>query len=458
MPDPLTDRRLPRRLVLGSAVGLGAAATVAACSPAAQQDAPAGDGTGGEQRTVTLRLWDEQVAEAYRVSFEAFTEANPDIRVETTLVAYADYFTKLRTDVAGGNADDLFWINGSYIQPYIDNGNLVEIGSAFDAQRGDWIQPAVEQYTSGGTLWGVPQLTDGGIAIYYNAELLEQAGLTPEDLTDLTWVPGGGDGDTFLPVLQRLTVDAQGRRGDEEGFDGSDPGSWGYSAAQDLQGIYYNFVGSAGGQFQQPDGTFVFDSPEGRDAFSYVVDLINTHQVSPAASNTNDNGDFTRDQFLQGKIALFQSGIYNLKNVADGADFEWGIVPIPAGPAGRVSVVNNIVVAGNAAAADTEAATRVLQWLGSAEGASYIGAEGAALPAVTGAQQSFSDYWAEQDVDPSQFAEQGAQPSIGAPTGQNYGAALTAWKPFFDEMFLGRTPVEEALTQAQQAANEAING
>ncbi|SDE62865.1 ABC transporter substrate-binding protein [Auraticoccus monumenti] len=450
--------RLSRRLLLGSAVGLGAAAGVAACSPAAQQQEAGPGSSGGAQKTVTLRLWDEQVAGAYEKSFEAFTAANPDIAVTTTVVAYADYFTKLRNDVGGGNADDLFWINGSYIQPYIDNGNLMEIGSAFDAQRPDWIQPAVEQYTRDGRLWGVPQITDGGIAVYYNAELLEAAGLTPEDLTDLTWVPGGGSGDTFLPVLQQLTVDGSGRRGDEDGFDGTDPGSWGYSAAQDLQGIYYNFLGSAGGAFQDEAGRFVFDSPQGRDAFGYLVDLINTHRVSPAASNTNDNGDFTRDQFLQGTIALFQSGIYNLKNVADGADFEWGIVPIPAGPQGRVSVVNNVVVAGNADAADAEATTRVLQWLGSAEGASYIGAEGAGLPAVVGAQTSFEEYWSAQDVDPSLFAEQGQQPSISAPTGENYGAALTAWKPSFDEMFLGRTPVAEALAEAQTAANEAISG
>lgn len=459
IPMPLRSARpVTRRLVLGSAVGLGAAATVAACSPAAQQDSPAPSGSGGLATTVTLRLWDEQVEKAYAKSFQAFTAANPDITVETTLVAYADYFTKLRSDVGGGNADDLFWINGSYIQPYIDNGNLLEIGSDFDAQRADWIQPAIEQYSRDGKLWGVPQLTDGGIGIYYNKKLLEDAGLTPDDLTDLTWVPGGGAGDTFLPVVQKLTVDAQGTRGDEDGFDGSDPDTWGYSAAQDLQGIYYNFLGSAGGAFQTEDGMFVFDSPEGRDAFGYIVDLINTHQVSPAASNTNDNGDFTRDQFLQGKIALFQSGIYNLKNVADGADFEWGIAPIPAGPKGRVSVVNNVVVVGNADAADSAAVTRVLQWLGSAEGASYIGAEGAALPAVTGAQPAFAEYWASQDVDPNQFAEQGRQPSIAAPTGQNYGAALTAWQPIFNEMFLGRKPVEEALPEAQEAANAAMTG
>ncbi len=41
------------------------------------------------------------------------------------------------------------------------------------------------------------------------------------------------------------------------------------------------------------------------------MDLINKEHVAPSAADTNDNGDFSRDQFLQGKIALFQSGAYN---------------------------------------------------------------------------------------------------------------------------------------------------
>ncbi|WP_392508872.1 ABC transporter substrate-binding protein [Naumannella halotolerans] len=431
-----------------SVVGLAAA-----CSPAASGD----QGGDGEQQVVTVRVWDEQVQKAYDASFAEFEQANPDIDVQTVLVPFSDYFTKLRTDVSGGNADDLFMMNGSYVQPYIEAGQLMEIGSDFDDLRDGWLPAAVEQYTFDGTLYGVPQLTDGGIAVYYNADLLAEAGLSPEDLNDLTWSPDGG-ADTFLPVAQKLTVDESGTRADEEGFDGSKPGTWGYSAAQDLQGIYYNFIGSNGGQFQQPDGTFTFASPESQEAFQYLVDLINTEQVSPDASNTNDNGDFTRDQFLQGNIALFQSGTYNLKNVAEGADFEWGIAPIPAGPDGAVSVVNNVVTAGNANSDVPEATTRVLQWLGSPEGASYIGAEGAALPAVTGAQQGWNDYWAAQGVDPSQFAKQGELPAMQAPTGSNYSAALDAWKPIFNEIFLGRTSVAEGLPEAEQAANEAMQG
>ncbi|NLT30129.1 MAG: sugar ABC transporter substrate-binding protein [Propionibacterium sp.] len=403
-----------------------------------------------------MRLWDEQIQKAYDESFAEFEKQNDDIDVQTVLVPWADYFTKLRTDMSGDNADDIFMINSSYIEPYIANDNLMEIGADYDDLKEDWVPAAVEQYTYDGTLWGVPALTDGGIAVYYNADLLAEAGVTPEDLNDLTWSPDG-QGDTFLPIARKLTKDAAGVRGDEDGFDGANPDVWGYSAAQDLQGIYYNFVGSNGGEFQDEDGTFIFDSPEAAGAFQYLVDLINEHQVAPAASNTNNNGDFTRDQFLQGKIALFQSGVYNLKNVADGADFEWGIAPMPAGPEGRVSVVNTIIVAGNAGSDTPEETQRVLRWLGG-DGAKFLGESGAAMPAVISAQDAYNEYWAGQDVDPSQFVEQGNEQSIGAPSGENYGAAVGAFKPVFDEIFLGRTPVEEGLASAQSAANDAMNG
>ncbi|MFT4109038.1 ABC transporter substrate-binding protein [Propionicimonas sp.] len=452
MTAPLSRRTFMTGLA-GAAL-LGAAG----CSPAQQQASSSASASGsGASGSVTVRLWDEQVQKAYDASFAAFSTQNPGITVKTVLVPWADYFTKLRTDVGGGNADDIFMMNGSYLQPYVTSNSLLEIGSDFDSLKSDWVPAAVEQYTRDGKLWGVPQLTDGGIAMYYNKTLLDDAGITPEQLTGLVWAPDGGSADTLLPILKKLTIDSAGRRGDESGFNGAKPTQWGYSAAQDLQGIYYNFIGSNGGQFQDDTGAFVFASDASVAAFQYIVDLINTHKVSPAASNTNDNGDFTRDQFLQGKIALFQSGVYNLKNVSDGAKFEWGIAPLPAGPAGAVSVVNSVIVSGNAKTRNPEATTAVLKWLGSGDGAKFIGSSGAAMPAVTSAQQAFTDYWSAKQVDPSQFAKQGSMPSISAPAGENYGAAYSAWKPIFNEIFLGRTPVAEGLQKAQDAANKAVS-
>ena len=42
---------------------------------------------------VTVRLWDAQVATAYRESFAAFSHEHPDIEVRTNVFSYASYST-----------------------------------------------------------------------------------------------------------------------------------------------------------------------------------------------------------------------------------------------------------------------------------------------------------------------------------------------------------------------------
>ena len=44
------------------------------------------------------------------------------------MVAYSTYFDTLRTDVAGGSADDIFWISNAYLAGYADSGRLMDIG------------------------------------------------------------------------------------------------------------------------------------------------------------------------------------------------------------------------------------------------------------------------------------------------------------------------------------------
>ncbi|BBZ67851.1 sugar ABC transporter substrate-binding lipoprotein UspC [Mycolicibacterium insubricum] len=398
---------------------------------------------GPSDRTVlTLRLWDPQIGAAYRKSLDAFTAANPDIEVRIDTVAYAGYFDSLRADVAGHSADDVFWLNSSYLAPYADSGRLLPIEA-----DPDWEPSVVGQFTRGGTLWGVPQLTDAGIALYYNRDLLAAAGVGPDDLADLRW---GTDADTLRPLLARLTVDTVGRSAADPGFDAGRTRTWGYNAANDLQAINLNYLASAGGRLVTEDA-FTFDSPAGRTAFGYLVALINTDRVAPPASATNNNGDFSRNQFLAGKMALFQSGTYNLAMIAGSADFGWGIAPMPAGPQGRVSVTNGIVAAGNAATAHPEQVRRLLAWLGSAEANAYLGADGVAIPAVRSAQHGYLQYWAGRGVDVAPFFDVLAGPHAEVPAGAGVPAGLAAIKPFFDEMFLGRLPVDTALARAQAA-------
>ena len=406
-----------------------------------REDDPAG------RIVVTVRLWDDQVAAAYRESFDAFSREHPDIEVRTNLVSYASYFDTLRTDVAGGGADDVFWINNSHFAEYADNDRLMPI-----TPSADWEPSVVGQFTRGGVLWGVPQLTDAGIALYYNSDLLDAAGISPAMLGAARWDPDPAS-DTLRPMLARLTVDTGGRTAGTTGFDPRRVRQWGYNAANDLQGITLNYIGSAGGVFSDGD-RFAFDNPQSATALRYVIDLINTDHVAPPASDTNDNGDFSRNQFLAGRMAVFQSGTYNLAQVAGQAPFRWGVAMLPAGPAGRVSVTNGIVAAGNPATRHPEAVRAVLDWLGG-DGNTYLGRNGAAIPAVLSAQRVYFDHWEARGVDVSPFFAVLDGPRVEAPGGSGFAAGFQAITPFFDEMFLGRRPVAETLASAQRAANTA---
>ena len=405
---------------------------------------------------VTVRLWDQQVAKAYRQSFAAFTRLHPDIEVQTDVVSYSTYFNTLRTDIAGGSADDIFWISNAYLSGYADSSRLMDIGKTLGPQASSaWEPSVVEQFTRGGTLWAVPQLTDAGIALYYNADLLAAAGVDAAALTALRWSPDGGD--TLRPLLARLTVDADGRTAATPGFDAQRVRQWAYNAANDAQGIYLNYIGSAGGVFQAGD-RFAFDNPGAIEAFSYLVKLINRDHVAPPASDTNDNGDFCRNQFLAGKIALFQSGTYNLASVAAQASFRWGVALLPAGPKGRVSVTNGIAAAGNSASAHPDAVRQVLAWMGSNEGNQYMGWHGSAIPAVRSAQRVYFDYWAAKKVDVRPFFAVLNGPRIDAPGGPSFAAGNQKIKPYFDEMFMGRSDVSTTLHRAQEGANAATCG
>jgi multiple sugar transport system substrate-binding protein len=404
---------------------------------------------------VTVRLWDEQVAAAYRESFDEFTHEHPNIEVKVNVVAYSTYFDTLRTDVAGGSADDIFWISNAYFAGYADSGRLMDIAETLGTNAfRSWEPSVVNQFTRHGVLWGVPQLTDAGIALYFNADLLDAAGIQLKELVGLRW--SLGDNDTLRPLLARLTIDSDGRSAATPGFDPGRVRQWGYNAANDLQGIYLNYIGSAGGVFSVGD-RFAFANPQAVDAFDYLVRLINTDHVAPPASDTNDNGDFSRNQFLAGRMALFESGTYNLATVADQAHFRWGVAMLPIGPKSRVSVTNGIAAAANSATKHPDAVRQVLDWMGSRRGNGFLGAHGAAIPAVLAAQPVYHLYWASRGVDVSPFFKVLNAPRIPAPGGAGFAAGFDALKPYFDEMFLGRRAVASSLADAEAAANSAAS-
>src|SRR5690606_19944129 len=270
-----TARR--RRRTLGTAAAAAAAVVLASCSPGADDADDGGSASEGGGTTVTFRLWDERAAPAYEESFDAFNAQQPDIRVEVEVVPWADYWERLPLDLSSGEMADIFWTNTSNFGRYADSGDLIDISEALGTDHDEWEASVAELYERDGSLWGVPQLWDS-IALYYNADLVEQAGVDPESLR---WQPpqaGGQDAgpeDTLLDAARALTTDEQGRHPGQRGFDRGSTQVFGFNSQADLQAIYIDFLAQNGGTWQDGD-EFAFATPEGEEAFQYLVDMINT--------------------------------------------------------------------------------------------------------------------------------------------------------------------------------------
>ena len=439
---------MKRRFVTATALIGAASMLMAACSQGGSASSEAGT-------SLTLRLWDDQAAQAYEAALPAFTEET-GITVNVEVVPWSDYFTGLRSELAAGTGPDVFWSNTNNYTEYARGGKIVNIDEEFPAsERDGWLQGAIDQYTVDGKLYGVPVLTDPSIAVYYNKSLLDAAGVSIDDLQNLSWDPNAST-DSLREITRKLTLDSSGRNAADPAFDADHIVQYGYNAALDGQAMLIPYLGSAGATCRMRAVALRLRAPRvtPRSATWWTSSTRSTWP--PSAADTNDNGDFSRDQFLQGKIALFQSGAYNLANVAEGASFEWGLAPQPKGPAGAVTVGNSVVAAGSTASANPEAQHKLLAWLAGKDGGAALGKTGAGFPANEKAQATWTAYWSDKGVDTSVMAKTPSG-TIMAPFGAKLGAAMDAYNGVLKEVFLGRTGVHEGVQAAQDAANAAID-
>lgn len=403
---------------------------------------------------LTMRIWDDGFVPAYRASLDEFTERT-GIAVTLEVTPWERYADELRGQVADASAPDLFWLNNTAAGTYADAGALVNIDAALaEGSREAWDPRVTEQFEREGHLWAVPQFTDAGVAVFYNADVLAAAAVSADELENLSWSLDPAT-DSYLPMARALTLDAAGVAATETSFQASKVEVWGTSLSYDLQAVLLPFLGSAGAQFQDGE-QLAFAEGQGPQALNYVVSAIHDAKVAPPPADTNADPELTRELFLEGRIAMFQSGIYSLREVADRAEFEWGIATLPAGPAGRVSVTNGIGVAGNAKSAAPHSVVQLLEWLGSEEGNVSLGADGQAVPAVLDAQPVFFEFWSAKGVDVSPFFTVLNGDTIAPPIGARFWRAQDAYDPLLHEVFVGTRPVAEGVVSAQDAANAAL--
>ena len=109
---------------------------------------------------------------------DIFNGKNPGIVVEGETLGFADYFTKLTTQIAGGNMPDVIQMGYGVMFEYINNGAIVPlddyVGKSLDVSKID--QSALDAGTVDGKLYAVSIGANSHVAMY-NTRLYEAAGI-----------------------------------------------------------------------------------------------------------------------------------------------------------------------------------------------------------------------------------------------------------------------------------------
>jgi len=341
--------------VVGSAMLVGSSLLTAA-APALAQEGPSGK--------ITYAIWGDPAELANQIALvEAFEAKYPDIDVEVTVSDWDAYWTALQTSIAGGDAPDVFAMDGPLFPDYQSRDVLLDLAPFIERDGFDVTALAdagVAHFTTAdGGQYGLPR--DLNVtALYYNKAMFDAAGLP---YPDETW-----DWDKLVEVGTQLTLDADGN---------GQPEQWGfYTETTDMENYWSELVWQNGGEIISDDRMqTLLGSDEAVGGLQFLQDLIWTHKIMPPADIVLQIGD----AFEQGLAAMESNGSWLVPTHLN-AGIDLGIAPLPAGPAGQATSVNPTGAVVSASSKNPEAAWAFVSWLVGPEAQEMLMQSKAALP------------------------------------------------------------------------------
>ncbi len=267
--------KLSRRTVLAATAGVAAATGLAGCG----KGSPAGGEGGG---SIRFAFWGSDFyIDLTNQLIDAFQTKNTDITVEGEPGAFAAYWDRLGTQVAGQDAPDVINMDGKYLAEYASRGVLADLSAASVDLSG-----LSEADLAAGTIEGTVRAASTGSnswLIFANPSLFHDAGLEVPDDTTWTW-------DDLYDIGKQIS----------DASDGDVIGISGGGSYADLT----IFLRQFGQDFFSPDGLGYDDATLAQWYDWYL--RITEGGVGPAAQVSVEEGSLSIEQqlFAQNKAAM----------------------------------------------------------------------------------------------------------------------------------------------------------
>lgn len=384
MDRNLTQRVLSRRQavklmgaagsLLGGVLPRGVLGKTLAAAPAAADE------------PVTLKwfMWTGSPAEvdAWKHIAGFVTQKYPNITIEFVTTSFVDYWTKLPTEAAGNSLQDIISLQSlrtpgfaDVFQPLTDfiKQDNFDVG-AFDSS-------IIGGLTYEDSLRALPY-DFGPELIFYNKDMFQQANV-PLPKNDWTY-------DDFLAASKALTGNGK------FGF-----GAWPYPDS------WLPFALSDGATYLTPDGKLDLTNDSLVAAFSKYTDLVHKYKYAPTLPSTKD-ANYIQEQWMAGNVAMHVNGPWQMINFKSGVKFSFGIVPIPKGTKGSITVSAGSGFGISKTTKHAAEAWKAISILTGPESEQYLASAGRAFAARKEDQQ----YWFQNAVEGSKEALDAALQSV----------------------------------------------
>lgn len=281
---------------------------------------------------------------------ERFKAENPDINVVLDESPWNDFKTKLKVQIAGGTAPDVYIMDSGYIATVGAQGAALDLKPFIerDLNADEYINALYSAEDSEGHVWAVPHGINS-IALYYNEKIFDDAGM---EYPTEDW--------TFEDMLQA----AKKLTGKKQSNGASDV--YGLGVGYSITDGWLPFVLASGGTPLNEDRTKSnFNDEKTIEGIRRFASLTQDEIAPPLPWITTKGG--LQAAFYSGGLAMaiMNSASANTINKNKSDDFRYNVVSIPYGWDGNrysVYVPNGWVINAKSDAKKQEAAWKWLKF------------------------------------------------------------------------------------------------
>jgi putative chitobiose transport system substrate-binding protein len=280
----------------------------------------------GVEEGATVSFWTLSLAPTFDLYLQdVFTrfEETYGVTVDWLDVPFGEAQTRLRTAFAAGDAPDVVNLSGAWVPEFAEAGQIVNMSEVLpEAVAADYIPGALNAFAVEGAAYQVPWYLSIEFMLY-NRAILEEAGLTEEDL------PTNYE---ELAEVGRTIQEQTGRFGFVMNLLESD--------------VFLKYLAQYGIPILDENGQAAFNTPEAAERLQYFVDLVNDGVIPQDIVNIEHRQML--DRFSSGEIAIVFTGPQLARLIKENNPETYenlGIAPMVVGPEGGADLgVMSLVV------------------------------------------------------------------------------------------------------------------